>query len=202
MNEQVTYEKREWSNNWWNNADDSSLPRVLLIGDSISCSYGPEVIKILDGQMNVDRVANSRSINDPMLFGEVGLALDNYQYPIVHFNNGLHGWHITEDDYGVYLRRYVAFLKEKAPTATLIWATSTPITEEGNPGVINETMNARVEKRNEVSLAVMRDNDITVNDLYSLVYGKAQIRVDDGYHYNADGAQLMGKAVAAAITSI
>lgn len=61
-------EQFEWTNIWCNNANDLTLPRMLLIGDSIACGYSPIVIKQLQGKANVDRLGTSRSINDPVMF--------------------------------------------------------------------------------------------------------------------------------------
>ncbi|HNX27230.1 MAG TPA: SGNH/GDSL hydrolase family protein [Phycisphaerae bacterium] len=195
----IVHEKYEWSNNWWNNADDKLLKRVLIIGDSISCCYHPVVIKKLRGKVNVDRVANSRSLDDPMLFGEVSLALENCRYQVVHFNNGLHGWHLTDAGYRRLLARYVELIREKAPRSRLIWATSTPVTKINKPHLPCMEKNPRVIRRNEIAVKIMAKYDIEVNDLYSLVFGNAGIRAKDGYHYNAGGAELMGRAVAGAI---
>ncbi|MCK5114717.1 MAG: SGNH/GDSL hydrolase family protein [Phycisphaerae bacterium] len=195
----VVHEKYEWSNNWWNNADDKSLPRVLLIGDSISCCYHQVVIKKLEEKVNVDRVANSRSLSDPMLFGEAGLALENCRYKVVHFNNGLHGGHMTDAAYRKWLNKYVEFIQAKAPRAKLVWAMSTPVTKLNKPHLLCKDKNPGVIRRNEIAMKIMAKYNIPVNDLYSLVVDKADIRVKDGCHYNAEGADLMGGAVADAI---
>jgi lysophospholipase L1-like esterase len=197
----ITREKYEWSNNWWNNADDPTLPRVLLIGDSISCGYGPFVIERLTGHVNVDRMANSRGPHDPILFKEIRLALEDWPYKVIHFNNGLHAGHLTDDQYAQCLKDYLRLIKQFAGTAHLIWASSTPVfqTVEGYP--LNESVNSQVIRRNAVAAEIMAENNIPINDLYTLVIGN-NLRAVDGYHYNEQGYRLMANAVADRILNL
>jgi hypothetical protein len=192
----IVREKFEWSNNWWDQADDPSLPRVLLVGDSISCGYGPVVVKLLAGSFHADRMANSRGVHDPVLFREIAMALDDFPYRAIHFNNGLHAVHLADDEYAEGLRRYLGLILRHGRTASLVWASSTPVTmpEEGHP--LDEIRNAQVVRRNRLAAAVMADHGIAMNDLYSLVLGRGELRVPDGYHYNEAGYAVMGEAVA------
>jgi hypothetical protein len=195
MSKIIIREKYEWSNNWWNNAEDATLPRVLLIGDSISCGYGPVVIERLTGKVNVDRLANSRGVHDPILFKEIRFALEDCPYKVIHFNNGLHACHLSDEEYGRGLKDYVRRIKDLCPTAGLIWASSTPVfqTVEGYP--LNEAVNGQVIRRNARATEFMAENNIPINDLYALVIGN-NLQAMDGYHYNEQGYRLMGGVVA------
>src|ERR1019366_2255198 len=99
----ILHEKYEWSDIWWDCADDSVMDRVLLIGDSISVGYTRPVIDLLKDRVHVDRLANSRGINDPALIHEITYVLGEFRYKAIHFNNGLHGFHITDYVYGSQL---------------------------------------------------------------------------------------------------
>src|SRR5580658_9892873 len=81
----------EWCDIWISHANETNLPRVLLIGDSIVRDYYPEVEKHLAGKAFVARLATSRFVADPVLLKEIALVLDNTKFDIVHFNNGMHG---------------------------------------------------------------------------------------------------------------
>ena len=48
---------------------DAKLPNVLLLGDSITRAYFPEVQRQLDGVANVYLMASSTSVGDPRLAG-------------------------------------------------------------------------------------------------------------------------------------
>ena len=46
-------EKIEWCNIRWENTTDPKLPRVLLVGDSITLGYSGHAKKLLAGKANV-----------------------------------------------------------------------------------------------------------------------------------------------------
>jgi hypothetical protein len=73
--------------------DDPKLPRVQLMGDSVSIAYALEVRKLLAGVANVHRVpANCGSTK--VAVGYYGLKrwLPNpdEKWDVTHFNHGLH----------------------------------------------------------------------------------------------------------------
>jgi hypothetical protein len=197
----VQHERYEWSNIWWDCANDRSLPRVLLIGDSISCGYSAGVTRLLEGRYHVDRLGTSRSINDPVLAKETVMMLQEYPYVAVHFNNGLHGFHLDAAQYAAALATWVGLIREHGTGAALIWASSTPITENGAPEKLSGG-NQTVLARNEAAAAVMQTQGIATNDLYSVVIDRPQLRSADGYHYNGDGYDLLAQAVAEAVLGL
>src|SRR6202046_2262233 len=68
-------ESIEWCDIWISHADETNLPRVLLIGDSITRAYYPEVEKRLAGEAYVGRLASSAFISDPILLKGIGMVL-------------------------------------------------------------------------------------------------------------------------------
>src|SRR5262249_32125877 len=60
----------EWCDIWISHANETNLPRVLLIGDSIVRDYYPEVEKRLAGKAFVARLSTSRFVADPVLHKE------------------------------------------------------------------------------------------------------------------------------------
>ena len=52
-------ETYEWIHSWCDEAGKHDLPRVLLVGDSITHSYQNEVRELLKGKVYVDYVATS-----------------------------------------------------------------------------------------------------------------------------------------------
>lgn len=201
MEAAVQHERYEWSNIWWDCADDHALPRVLLIGDSIACGYSAGVTKLLEGRYHVDRLGTSRSINDPVLAKETVMMLQEYPYVAVHFNNGLHGFHLEPPQYSAALATWVRLIREHAKGAKLIWASSTPITDNGAPAKLSDS-NQIVVARNEAASTVMQTEGIATNDLYSVVVDRPQLRSSDGYHYNGDGYELLAQVVAEAVLGL
>src|SRR6202789_1708380 len=80
---------------------DPRLPNVLLLGDSLSRNYFPQVTRDLAGVANVYLMASSTSIGDPRLPHQIRefAAMEHVPFRIVHFNNGMHGWGYTEAQY-------------------------------------------------------------------------------------------------------
>lgn len=187
-------ETMEWSNNWWDVANDPKLPRVLLIGDSVTCGYSGAVIKQLAGVAHVDRLGNSRNILDPIHLKETRVFLEEGKYKAIHFNNGLHGFHLTIEQYTQGLRDYVKLLRELAPGVPLVWASSTPITVSGHTDQLAPS-NDVVIARNAAAAALMKELGIPVDDLYGLVVGHPELK-SDTHHYNEAGRNLQGEAVA------
>ena len=193
-------EKYEWANFWWNDANDPSRPRVLLVGDSIANGCSGVVFRELSDVALVDKFVSSKNVKDPALLKEMRYMLGEYKYNVIHFNHGLHGLRIKEDEYEGYLRAYVAEVKKLAGGAKLVWGRITPLR-----GGMERMENAFLERRNRVADKVMADFGIELNDLWGVVWSQNnsdEIRADDkndAYHYNAKGNELLGKAVAAAI---
>jgi hypothetical protein len=155
-------------------ADVPGLPRVLLIGDSISMGYTLAVREKMNGVANVHRPLEN--------CGDVarGLArLDTWlgksHWDIIHFNFGLHDLKYL-DDKGNYVlpekgkqvaspEVYRQRLREltqrlKVTRANLIFATTTPVP----PGTLGRV--AGDEKiYNQVALDVMKELDVPIDDL-------------------------------------
>ena len=69
--------------------DDPNLPRVLLIGDSISIGYTAPVREFLKGKANVHRIPTN---GGPTTNGLANLDkwLGTSKWDVIHFNWGLH----------------------------------------------------------------------------------------------------------------
>ena len=87
------------------------------------------------------------------------MALDQCRFDVVHFNNGLHGWGYSEEEYQKHFPELAATLRKHAPTATLIWATITPIRQSGKLDLITENTR-RVQTRNRIAEAFVTTEGI------------------------------------------
>ena len=70
----------EWCDIWISHANETNLPRVLLIGDSIVRDYYPEVEKRLAGKAFVARLSTSRFVADPVLHKEIEVVLEGTKF--------------------------------------------------------------------------------------------------------------------------
>ncbi|NLY01730.1 MAG: SGNH/GDSL hydrolase family protein [Rhodopirellula sp.] len=195
----ISREAIEWCNIWIPDTNETKLPRVLLIGDSITGGYGPRVADALKGKTSVARLTTSKSIGDPALLAEVALVLGQCHFDVVHFNNGLHGWGYSEEEYQKAFPDLVATIRKHAPQAKLIWATITPMRQAGKLDVIAEGTK-RVEARNKIAEEIVAREGIAVDDLYGLVKDYPEYWSPDGVHFNAQGVGAQVKQVTKKIT--
>ena len=127
-------ERIEWADIWVTDADKNDLPRVLLIGDSITRGYFDGVEKQLAGKAYCARLTTSKCVADPSFLDEVQLLLKQYRFAVIHFNNGLHGFGYTEDQYRAGLSGLLEVVEKHSSNAKLIWATTTPMREPSDLG--------------------------------------------------------------------
>ncbi len=181
--------------------DVPGLPRVLLIGDSISMGYTLPVRELLDGQANVHRIPENGGPSSRAV-----TAMDRWlgegRLDVIHFNWGLHDIKCNPDGkqqvpieaYAKNLRALVARLKTTG--ATLIWCATTPV-PEGNLNPVRR--NADVIAYNAVAKRVMDENGIAINDLYEFALPRLQeIQLPVNVHFSKPGSRaLAGKVVEA-----
>ena len=193
--QQPIRERIEWADIWVTDADKDDLPRVLLVGDSITRGYFGEVGKHLQGKAYCARLTTSKCVSDPFYSDEVELLLKQYKFTVIHFNNGLHGWGYTEEQYRDGLLRLMDTFKEHAPEAKVIWATTTPVRNRDNLEQISERTE-RVKARNQIAAEIMKDRGIPTNDLFRLVEQPADWHSGDGVHFNGKGKEAQAATVA------
>ncbi len=191
----VVRENIEWLDVWVPGHTITDQPRLLLIGDSITRGYYNTVEAKLKGKAVVARLTTSKSLGDPALLDEVRLVLGQTKFDVVHFNNGMHGWGYTEDEYAKALPDLVATIRKGAPTAKLICATTTPVRIAGKPE-LSDPKTDRVKVRNKAVADVMDKEKIPTNDLFTLVAEKPEWFSQDGVHLNPKGSTALGEQVA------
>ncbi len=181
--------------------DDPKLPRVLIIGDSISIGYTPATRKLLANKANVHRIAENGGPSDNGV-KKIAKWLGEGKWDVIHFNWGLHdlklgsGKHqVPIDEYEKNLRQLVKTMK--ATGAKLIWCSTTPVPE----GKLNPPRkNADVIAYNVVSKKVMDENGIAINDLYAFALSHLdKIQQPVNVHFSAKGSEVLAGRVASAI---
>jgi len=191
----IVREEIEWLDVWVPGNSVKNLPRVLLIGDSITRGYYKEVEDRLKGKVTVARLTTSKSLGDPAFIDEVRLIMGQTKFDIVHFNNGLHGWGYTEEEYAAALPELLAAIRKSAPKAQLVWAMTTPVRTADRIEQF-DAKTERVKARNVIADEIMKKEGIMVNDLYSLLKDKSDWYSRDGVHLNANGTKALGAQVA------
>jgi hypothetical protein len=180
---------------------DPKLPNVLLLGDSLSRNYFPQVTRDLAGVANVYLMASSTSVGDPRLPHQIRefAAMENVPFRIVHFNNGMHGWGYTEAQYKAafpeFLRTVRSLVgKNAGETSALIWANITPV----EPNAFNGASNSRIDARNAIARSFIDAAHIPIDDQHALMLQHQNLH-QDTVHFNTAGSNLMGDQVAATI---
>ena len=195
-------------------AGDRTLPKVLIIGDSISIGYTPYVIENLKGVAEVRRHKGNAG---PTIRGVAGIEewISDGNWDLIHFNWGLwdmYGWEYHKEDrspkaYGQRLESLVRRLKKTG--AKLVWATTTPACP-ANETTMERRFKQKVRISSELerkyldaALVVMEKHDVELNDLHTFMkplWSKYAI-ADNNVHFSKLGSRKLGEQVAKAINS-
>jgi hypothetical protein len=175
------------------------LPNVLLLGDSISRNYFPQVTKDLTGVANVYLMASSTSVGDPRLPHQIVefAAMERVHFRVVHFNNGMHGWGYSEAQYRKAFPQFLLTVRSLVEKdGGLIWASTTPVREDAIDGATN----ARVEERNAIALELATAAGVKLDDQHALMEQHRDL-YEDAVHFSPDGAKVQGDQAASLIRS-
>ncbi|MCE9520224.1 MAG: SGNH/GDSL hydrolase family protein [Verrucomicrobia bacterium] len=192
---------------------DSSLPNVLILGDSISIAYTVEVREGLAGKANLFRPKDN--------CGDTHAGLDNLtkwlgsnKWDVIHFNWGLHDLcyrnpkadnqghrdkvngkqSVPPADYEKNLEELVTRLK--ATGASLIWASTTVVPENEVGRFVGDDL-----KYNAIAAKIMERHSIPTDDLYAVSksFGGKHSASPGNVHFKPEGSTLLAKQVVASI---
>jgi len=187
------------------------MKKVLLLGDSIRMGYDEYVRDILKDKCEVycDETDNGRFAAYTLwqanqLFRKYG------QFDVVHWNNGYWDMNIeapmTEavhpiDEYIHFLKRIIGEIRRNG--AAIIFATTTPVLRRGSSldntgtGVNIKYNNDWVVQYNEAARRLAAEENMTVNDLYSLMLQDANFyKCEDSLHLTEEGYRLCAEQAA------
>jgi hypothetical protein len=178
---------------------DVQLPNVLLVGDSITRNYFPEVQRQLQGAANVYLLAASTSVGDPRFAHQLVefTAMEAVRFRVVHFNNGMHGWRYTEAEYRQDFTAFLASIRAVDRDASLVWASTTPVKTDDPEGATNDRVNAR----NAIALSFVQAAGIPLDDQHALMMQHLD-DYQDTVHFNDAGARIQGKQAAESIRKL
>lgn len=185
---------------------------VVCIGDSIRMGYEPTVIRQLEGWAEVQEMGDIQGGNTRNVLARLDEWVIQRRPDIVHLNAGLHDLardvgpgpenRVPLAEYRQNLRQILSAVL-KGTSARVIFGLTTPVDLERQRAV-NYGINRIIEdvlKYNQAATDVTEELGVAVNDLYQVVvdHGVGRMLGPDGVHFTADGSQILGKAVAAAI---
>jgi len=180
---------------------DASLPKVLIIGDSISIGYTPYVAEMLQGDALVRHIAGNAQHTGTGL-KKIDRWLGDTKWDVIYFNWGLwdfcyrspestdeahrdklHGTvAIPLKEYETNLNQLVNRLEKTG--AKLLWA-STTVVPEGEAGrFAGDDL-----KYNAVAAGIMKRHGIRIDDLNALTRGFPHelFRGPEDVHYTSAG---------------
>lgn len=203
--------------------DDPNLPRVLVIGDSISMNYHRAAKEALKGIANYHRIESNAGPSDRGVVC-MELWLGDYEQPglgwdLIQFNHGLHDLKQFYDeatktygDYQLPIEQYKANLEKEIAImrktgATLMWCSTTPVPSSSvgrwQQGVMGRKKGADLIFNAAAMEVMARHPDILINDL------NKTIRESDGFEkwwqgkdvhfWGRPEQDIVGQAVAEAI---
>jgi hypothetical protein len=193
--------------------DVTGLPRVLLLGDSISIGYTLPVRRALRGVANVHRPA-ANCMSSSFGVSHLDEWLGEGKWDAVHVNFGLHDCvrdgaapAVPLDDYQHNLE--IIFERLSQTGARLVWANTTPVpghllqpdpTEAGPAVVYRES---DVEQYNAAAEVVARAHGCEVDPLDQCVRPHLErLQRPNDVHFTKAGYAKLGRQVASFLRSV
>ena len=179
--------------------DVVGLPRVLLIGDSISIGYTLPTRELLKGKANVHRIPTNGGPTTKGLV-QIDSWLGDSKWNVIHFNWGLHDLkfmphgkrQVTLVAYEKNLDSLVRRLKQTG--AKLIWRNTTPVPEAK---VRPQRIPADVVSYNAAAKRVMQKHSAPIHDLYSFALARLEkIQLPANVHFTPEGSAALADEVA------
>ncbi|MDR2755620.1 MAG: SGNH/GDSL hydrolase family protein [Planctomycetaceae bacterium] len=185
------------SNAWDFVKDDPNLPRVILIGDSISRSYTQPVRSLLAGKANVHRApANCGSTTTGLheINGWLKEGQGEGKWDIIVFNFGIHDRNRLAKEYAENLEKLIEQLQKT--DAKLLWVRTTPFNDKDEP--TDAPLNGSL--LNDVADKIMKEHDIPICDLYTpFIERTKELIGNDRIHFTTEGQKALAEEVSRSI---
>ncbi|MFO7821526.1 MAG: SGNH/GDSL hydrolase family protein [Lentisphaeria bacterium] len=204
--------------------DDPSLPRILIVGDSISMNYHKAAKQALEGVANYHRIdGNGGDTERGVVCMELWLGdytQPGLQWDVIQFNHGLHdlkqvydeetgeygAYQVPIDEYKSNLEKEIQIMEKTG--ATLVWCTTTPVPNDYFGHWANGTFGRRsaaVALYNQAAREVIEKYpEIKINDLNRFINESEAFdqwrQQKDVHFWDGKLQQLVGQAVADKLT--
>ncbi len=180
------------------------LPRVLVLGDSISRGIWTETQNIINSSgLRLSVQGAPTNCGGFPLYGErLSRWLGDCQWDLVQFNVGMHYHSSSLAEYSNELSMVVESIREHSPAAQIVFALTTPSPFDSNTtwptsscknyGLFHKS--GFVPKLNEEAVSSLSKINVTINDRYSVIHReleKYQFPCD--VHFTELGYALMAK---------
>ena len=225
MRNRVTVSKEEWLTDTYKSfmsqrLEDNNIvyenltavPKILMLGDSISLGYREKVENKLSDKADIyfpnDNVKYSvnllRYINEWAEQMKIGSNID-----VVYFNVGL--WDVLRisgdaplvslEEYAQNLRRIIERLKYLFCNAKIIFATTTTVDEALMKYSLSR-YNVDIDRYNKMACQIMADMNVAVHDLNFVSKKELQDKYVDFTHFTEEGYDILAEEVAGYLTGV
>jgi len=186
-----------------------ALPRVLIIGDSISIGYTAPLKTLLEGKAMVfHNPGNAQHSGYGLKYLESWLGKESWD--VIHFNHGLHdlkyvdheGKNTTSKEKGriqIPLEQYAQnmeaiVLRLKQTGAHLIFASTTPFPDRP-AGPLREASSTKAY--NQAAQQIMESHSIPINDLHGFALPRlGTLQQPNNVHFTPEGSKALAQEVA------
>jgi hypothetical protein len=169
--------------------DDPALPRMLLIGDSISRGCTVPLRNALKGKVNVHRAPANCG---PSRYGleKLDIWMGAGVWDMVVINFGIHDRRTPTETYTANLEELIARIRPR--TKQILWVTTTPV-----PAGAGEYVEGSIERLNGAATPLMQKLGIAVIDLHAAVLPKvSELQLPENCHFKGEGYDFMGAFLA------
>ena len=185
--------------------------KIVLIGDSIREGYDRYVKQAFDGVAMVcyppENCRFTTYIIRNLIEWKTNMNWGD-DVDLIHWNAGC--WDnlimsdgenlISLEQYRNNVDRICRLIKQYFPYAKMIFATTTPVMEEGFQGLPYRRLNTDTERYNEAACEIVQKHGGTINDLYGLLKDNhRELHSDRTHYYSKEGTQVITNQVIACI---
>ena len=187
--QQERLETYEWDNTWMDHANDrEGRARILYVGDSISVGTRRMITARCEEKILCDGFGTSKAVDNEFFAASVRLfAAQLPRCDAMLLNNGLHGWHLSDEEYADGLARLVGELREMYPAVPLFLLLTTHVADEAR--------DERVRRRNAIVREIAAGDGLPVIDLYAVSSENAALLAPDGVHFSKEGYETLAEEI-------
>lgn len=174
-NELFARESVEWQNIWWEQANNFSVKRIALFGDSVTRGFRRKLNERMKGQCVVDLCASSSQITDWLLWKEYKFFLDYSEWmysKILIQTGGQHGCERKCCDDGEYRKifksNYIGLIRKVISYCSdILIVSNTPCVEKNDLREWNYERNQELEERNLIASEAADELKIPYIDIWT-----------------------------------
>ncbi len=168
----------EWTNSWWDDANNPKKRRWLLIGDSVHRDYRSHFQNLCRGlQVSIDFYASSFHIEEKAFKREIEHFLDynEYEHEIIFVGWGTHhgfARHTRDNDdikasYRKCYKELLEYVMDRCRQVVVL--AGTPVMTQGNLKEFDPNVNPEVIERNIIAQEIAREYNVPFVDHYKFV---------------------------------